>query len=187
MGEPAPQPACLTESDPDDPDPSGRTAHLWIDDTTGQLPQAKLDELARMGQRAIDAARTTPGAGGEVRVRLLDDSAMSSAHAQHLGDPTVTDVITFDLTAGAAAASGAPLDVDLMVCIDEARRQAMARGLVLEHELLLYIVHGVLHCLGYDDSNELEAARMHAREDEILTAIGAGAAYAPQPPGRSPE
>jgi probable rRNA maturation factor len=74
------------------------------------------------------------------------------------------------------------LDVDLLVCADEAGRQAELRGFTVERELLLYIVHGVLHCLGFDDHNETDSARMHAEEDRLLAAAGVGATYAPAEP-----
>ena len=37
----------------------------------------------------------------------------------------------------------------------------------VERELLLYCVHGLLHCLGHDDHDEAGWRAMHAREDEI--------------------
>ena len=43
--------------------------------------------------------------------------------------------------------------------------------------LALYAVHGTLHLLGYDDTRQADAARMHDVEDEILTAMGLGAVY----------
>ncbi len=113
---------------------------------------------------------------GEIRAEVIGDDRMSLLHERHKGTPGTTDVLTFDL-------SGDPrvLDVDMYVCIDEARRQAEARGHGPAEELMLYIVHGVLHCTGYDDHEESGAfgsVAMHRREDEILTAIGAGAVFA---------
>ena len=32
-----------------------------------------------------------------------------------------------------------------------------------------YVVHGLLHLIGYDDGPIRAAAKMHAREDELLT------------------
>jgi len=43
---------------------------------------------------------------------------------------------------------------------------------------LLYVVHGVLHCLGHDDHDEAGYASMHALEDRVLYAIGVGATFA---------
>jgi probable rRNA maturation factor len=45
---------------------------------------------------------------------------------------------------------------------------ASALGADPRDELALYIVHGLLHLCGYDDSTEELAEAMHRREDEIL-------------------
>jgi len=124
--------------------------------------------------RRVGAAVEALGARGEVRVRVVGDAEMARLHEARTGVPGTTDVLTFDLRDEPAG----DLDTDVVVCVDEARRQAASRGHALEHELLLYIVHGVLHCLGYDDHDPAGAAAMHAREDEVLRAIGVGAVYA---------
>ncbi len=121
------------------------------------------------------AALASRDAVGEVRARVIDDTEMADAHQRWSGVAGTTDVLTFDLREDGRG----PLDVDLLICADEARRQAEARGIAVERELLLYIVHGVLHCLGFDDHDEAESARMHAEEDRLLAAAGVGATYAP--------
>lgn len=116
------------------------------------------------------------GCQGEVRVRVMADAEMAAAHERYSGVPGTTDVLTFDLREERTEA--APLDTDILVCIDEARRQAAERGMTAERELLLYIVHGVLHCLGYDDHDEAAHRAMHAEEDRVLEAIGVGRTFA---------
>jgi probable rRNA maturation factor len=64
------------------------------------------------------------------------------------------------------------------VCWPIAQRQARLRGVRPEVELLLYVVHGVLHLLGYDDLRKAAAMRMHAKEDEMLGQMGYGTVYA---------
>jgi probable rRNA maturation factor len=59
----------------------------------------------------------------------------------------------------------------LIVCSDAAARQAGPHGLTPRNELLLYIVHGLLHLMGYDDLAVRAMAKMHARQDEILRAF----------------
>lgn len=129
--------------------------------------------LRAMGDRALAAM----GVLGEVRVRVVGDEEMAAAHQRFAGQAGTTDVLTFDLAEGAAAAGG-PLDVDILVCFDEAARQAGARGHGAVLELLLYILHGVLHCLGHDDHSEDGYARMHAEEDRVLDALGVGPVFA---------
>lgn len=130
--------------------------------------------LASMSRAAIRRLGLT----GEVRVRLVDDAEMSRAHQAYCGVPGTTDVITFSLSEDPSV-----LDADLFVCVEEARRQSGRRGLLVERELLLYVVHGVVHCMGLDDHQEQDAARMHEIEDGVLTALGVGATYAAEPTG----
>jgi probable rRNA maturation factor len=150
---------------------------------------AGLDDQAERWLRDHAArALAALDAPGEVRVRIVGDAEMNRVHQQFMGTPGTTDVLTFDLTEGAAAAGRSGLDVDILICLDEAQRQAAGRALTVERELLLYLLHGVLHCLGYDDHTEPDAAAMHAREDQVLQAIGVGATYLPgrSDPGTAP-
>lgn len=69
------------------------------------------------------------------------------------------------------------LEVDLAICLDEATRQAHQRSHPLQAELLLYAVHGILHCLGHDDHHPKQFETMHRLEDEILNRIGLAAVF----------
>lgn len=133
----------------------------------------------------VRAARCL-GLGGEARVAVLTDPQMSQAHERHAGVPGTTDVLTFDLRETGESGEtgpGGPQDVDLLICLDEALRQGAARGHAPRLELLLYALHGLLHCAGHDDHTEPAAALMHAEEDRVLTAIGVGAVYATRADG----
>jgi len=132
--------------------------------------------LREHAERALGIVAEGTGIAGrhDARLRLVGDEAMARAHEAHKGVSGTTDVLTFDLRED----SGAPLDADILLCVDEAARQAAARGIPVARELLLYAVHGLLHCAGHDDPDEASAARMHAREDEILEALGVGTTYA---------
>lgn len=123
------------------------------------------------------------GATGEARLRVVGDDEMARAHERYAGVPGTTDVLTFDLRdaglgdAGSPHAGRGPLDVDVLVCLDEAERRAAELGHEAWREVLLYGVHALLHCLGHDDHDEADAARMHAEEDRVLRAIGVGPVY----------
>lgn len=117
---------------------------------------------------------------GEIALRLVGDAEMAELHGRYKGDPTTTDVLTFDLS------QGDDLCVQLMLCVDQARREADRRGHELRHELLLYAIHGLLHCLGHDDADPEAAAEMHAREDDLLTRLGLGAVFARRAPEDQP-
>ncbi|MBT4529634.1 MAG: rRNA maturation RNase YbeY [Phycisphaerae bacterium] len=105
----------------------------------------------------------------EVSVRVVNDAEMSELHIKHSGVEGTTDVLTFDHGSDAQA-----VRADIAICVDFAEREANKRNHETKNELLLYIVHGILHCCGFDDHDESAHALMHAEEDRVLSAIGIG-------------
>lgn len=148
-------------------------ALVEVADPGGHLPASEAQRLRDLATAAI----LELGARGEVRVRIVGDQEMAGAHERFAGEAGTTDVLTFDLAEGGAA-GGRPLDVDILVCFDEAARQAKERGHDEAMELLLYVLHGILHCLGHDDHTEAGYARMHAEEDRVLARLGIGPVFA---------
>ena len=119
-------------------------------------------------RRAAQAARKFgKRADLELSVVFVSDAALARVHARHLGDPTHTDVITFDLGDDLGGPGG-----EIYVSAPCARRTARARGVAASRELALYIVHGVLHLCGYDDHTREDRARMRAAETRVMRTLG---------------
>jgi probable rRNA maturation factor len=132
----------------------------------------------RLAAAAALVSRDTGRPIDSIDLRIVSDTEMIQLHHQHGGELRTTDVLSFDLSEGGR---GASIAADIVVCVDEAARQAAAFGHTLERELLLYAVHGVLHCAGFDDLAAGDYARMHAEEDRILNEIGVGATFSANP------
>jgi len=130
-------------------------------------------DVVRVADLLGEAAMHIDRPVARVSVQLVDDGAMTTLHREHCNIDSTTDVLTFDATLSDAA----PIEVDIAVCVDEAGRQATARGHAIEHEVLLYALHGIMHCLGYDDHDEADFAAMHAEEDRLLRLIGIGPVF----------
>lgn len=107
-----------------------------------------------------------------ITVSIIDDAEMSRLHKRHGGIDSSTDVLTFPMSD-----TQAPIEADIAVSVDVARRAAGELGHRVEHELLLYALHGVLHCAGFDDHSEKDYLTMHAEEDRILRAVGVGVVF----------
>lgn len=142
-------------------------------DATGRLSAEDARWIADHAARAMRVL----GANGEVRVRVVGDQEMAAAHLEYAEVEGTTDVLTFDMSEPGADGAPVDLDVDVLACLDEAERQASGRGHPARCELLLYVIHGMLHCLGFDDHVDDEFARMHAEEDRVLSAIGVGRVF----------
>ena len=110
---------------------------------------------------------------GSIALLLVADARMCELHGEYKDDPTTTDVLTFDLRESPDEA----IEGDLVLCIDEAARQAKERGHDTRTELLLYAVHGLLHLMGYDDLRAADFEKMHAKEDELFEAAGYGPVF----------
>ncbi len=158
--------------------PTGSTPiEIHLVDASDALDPNELNDLRALTQRVLALLPNS----GSVRIRVVNDDEMIEAHTRFCEIDTTTDVLTFDLAPCDSGFESKVLDIDLIICADEARRQATAYAHPIAHELTLYIVHGILHCLGYDDHDEEEYTRMHAREDELLNAAGIGAVFMPAP------
>jgi probable rRNA maturation factor len=147
------------------------------------LVDATLRLSSRDQDRISDRLRQVGGllgVRGSLRLRVVGDEEMASAHQRYAGVAGTTDVLTFDLSEpmNSNEHGPMPIDADLLICLDEAERQAARLGHAVAEELLLYAIHGLLHCLGHNDQDEASAAEMHAEEDRLLIALGIGSIYA---------
>lgn len=157
------------------------TVEFYCDTLDGDPPAAGWIEPLLQRAGSLCGVRQ-----GRLEVSLVDDTTMSELHAEHCGDSSTTDVLTFDLldSANDLAEKQTPdpekigrIEADVILCVDEARRQAAQRGHDTRVELLLYAVHGLLHLLGEDDHDEAAYCRMHRREDELMSQLGVGRVF----------
>ena len=106
----------------------------------------------------------------EVDLAVVAAGQIAGLNRRYLRQGGATDVLSFDLS----EAGRGGLSVQLVVCGDVAVAQAAARGLAPQRELMLYVVHGLLHLMGYEDESIRGAAKMHAREEDLLRDFLAG-------------
>ena len=74
--------------------------------------------------------------------------------------------------AGRPGKRGGSLPGDVAVSVETARREADAREVELDTEVMLYALHGMLHLLGLRDSTEAERAAMRNAERDELALLG---------------
>lgn len=139
------------------------------------VEECRLFKVDRTKLKAVLAKVIRQGGvrAAQVAICVTDDKGIAGTNKRFLGHKGPTDVISFDLSE-----EKGPRVFDITVNAERAAREACARGHSGEAELALYAVHGILHCIGYDDMKVTDARKMHAREDEILAANGYGRTYA---------
>ena len=130
---------------------------------------SKLRTLVRAICKRLGVSRAV------VSVGVVDDAEMRRLNAKFLHRRGNTDCLSFDLSD--ATGPDGPRAFDLIVNGELAVREAARREHAAEAELALYVAHGLLHQLGFDDATAEQAARMHRMEDEILQNSGYGSVY----------
>lgn len=104
------------------------------------------------------------GACVEISILLVDDKGIEKLNKEYLGRARPTDVISFRMWEGPFYKLHPELLGDVVVNVAQAHRS----GRQFKRELALYIVHGLLHLLGYVDDTKQNARRMQGRCGEIL-------------------
>lgn len=106
---------------------------------------------------------------GELSLVFLTDAALARLHADFLGDPTTTDVITFEGDRTLRTAGEVCVSADTAAAFADRNRRDFSA------ELTLYVVHGWLHLAGYDDlvpAKKRLMRRAEARAMQILARDG---------------
>lgn len=107
--------------------------------------------------------------GCNLSIRMLGDDEVSRLHATFFGDPDLTDVMSFP-SEEAAGIVGAYLG-DIAISTSVARTQAQEHGHSMTRETAFLALHGLLHLLGYDDSDDRGKACMLATQTRLLEAF----------------
>jgi probable rRNA maturation factor len=129
--------------------------------------EAPAQTVRRAAARAL---RATGREGGHVEIALVDDAEIRRLNGAFRGVSRRTDVLAFPLEVSEAPSG---LIGQVVISLDTARRQSWSLGLPLALELQLLVTHGILHLIGYDDRDPVEAHLMHLREREILASAHA--------------
>jgi len=125
-----------------------------------------------------------------INVIFVSHQKIRALNKKYLQKDYATDVLSFDLSNNVMFVSsdndeckfldeeksndvresvyGNYLIGDIFISTDAAIANMKRYNTSLGKELLLYIIHGILHLLGYDDKDPLHAKKMRNREDEIL-------------------
>jgi probable rRNA maturation factor len=105
----------------------------------------------------------------EITLYFVDDPTMCELHEEFFNDPSPTDCMTFPVDGTSPATPGMPHILgEIFVCPLTAIRYTAENGGNPQDELLLYIIHGILHLIGYDDIEEDDRKKMRVEEARTL-------------------
>ncbi|MEM8562820.1 MAG: rRNA maturation RNase YbeY [Pseudomonadota bacterium] len=143
-----------------------------------QEPVPEEEDLRRWVCAAL-CGRTAPDKPEpEVSLRLVDRDEMVRHNQTYRGASGATNVLSFP--AQLPEELNLPLLGDIIICAPIVREQAAAQHKSLDAHWAHMVVHGTLHLLGYDHTQEGDANAMEALETAILAKLDFPCPYQPQ-------
>jgi probable rRNA maturation factor len=141
-----------------------------IVEVSGSVPRLTQREIATFVRKALVSLERMGAIDGEIReasIAFVDDAAMKTLNRRFRRKNRTTDVLTFpaDRSYADPGEEGRPLG-DIVISVEQARRQAADEKHALATEIRYLILHGILHALGYDhehDQGEMNALELRAR------------------------
>lgn len=149
-----------------------------------------LEALAERACAAALAGLGMPVAGYSVVLMGCDDARIAVLNADFRGKPRPTNVLSWPSEERAAEEAGGeperpepgdaeePCELgDIAIAWETCAAEAAEQGKPMADHVTHLVVHGLLHCLGYDHVEEADAAVMEGHEVRILASLGLSDPY----------
>lgn len=135
----------------------------------GPLGKVSIKRLVKIVIHEVNAKKFS-----EMAVRLVSDKTMRELNRLGRGLDRTTDVLSY------AAQDGAPILTqgylgDVVISVDQVARQAKRLGQPVDREFAKVLIHGVLHCLGFDHVRSRKGAREMKRMERLVLRKAKGA------------
>jgi len=107
--------------------------------------------------------------GVQLSFVFVTDRRIKTLNQKYLKRNTSTDVLAFDFkNASSRVKSAKSIIGEVVISTDTIARNAKIFGTTLNSELILCVIHGILHLLGYDDHRPNDTRRMRHKEQQLL-------------------
>jgi len=128
--------------------------------TGKKYSSGELRQIAAMLLQALEQDRA------ELSIAIVGDKEMRHLNAKYRNMDKTTDVLSFP--SEEKLPGGIALLGDVIISVEQARRQARERKKTLQSEMATLLIHGILHLLGYDHERSQRQAKIMGRMERKL-------------------
>ncbi len=145
--------------------------YLQVSESLFEPLPAPLQDLSFLERAGLEALRQAGAGSADLTIVIGDDAQLHELNRRFLGVDAPTDVLSFPAD-DTDPDSGERYLGDILISYPRAADQAASAGHTVQDELLLLVVHGVLHLLGYDHAVPAEKTRMWEIQAQVLESLG---------------
>ena len=130
------------------------------------LNKKKLNGIVRFILKCADIGEA------DISIVFVSDSEIERLNFIYRKKKRPTDVLSFSMREGKRLKKDSSILGDIVISVDRAKEQAGRFNSTFKREIYLYIIHGILHLLGYDDEGSAtEKKRIKRKETRILDSL----------------
>jgi probable rRNA maturation factor len=123
-------------------------------------------DLSKTGKVAAEVLKALKKKNSEVNIVFFSSQKMRGLNKRYTGRDNSTDVLAFPSDGDDPRFTG-----DIAICTDKAAKNARVYGSTFIEETALYVIHGILHLSGYDDTSERSRKVMRKKEERLAEKI----------------
>lgn len=122
-------------------------------------------------EKMIEVVKPKIHAQAEISVTFTNDDRVTQLNTEWRGKNSSTNVLSFPGISGPRFDSS-PLLGDVVLAYETIDCEARTEGKLFSDHAAHLVVHGLLHLVGYDHENEIDAEEMESMESQILIGLG---------------
>jgi len=130
-----------------------------------KIDRRKITKCAEFVLKKMDEGRA------ELSLLFVNDSYIERLNRKYRNVDSKTDVLAFPMREGYDLPGNSLVLGDVVISAETAKREAKKRKVPVGKEILFYLVHGMLHLLGYKDEASKDRKKMILKQNELLGAM----------------
>ena len=123
------------------------------------IPQVNIIKAAKAAFRKLEKRGHLKASSFSLSIVFVGVKRMRAMNKEYLNHDYVTDVLTFDLEENQG---------EIIICPSVASVNAKVYRISTESEIILYVIHGILHLAGFDDHSPQDILEMRRMEKVLL-------------------
>lgn len=124
------------------------------------------DKVRQIARKVLDLENVNKNSG--INIMFVRDPLIQEFNIEYFNKNNPTDVISFPDTDDDELNNSVG---DIIISVDRALDFSTENSIDINEELARYIIHGILHCLGYEDTTSEKKHIMFRRQEELITEV----------------